>query len=74
MCGGALLNRYYVVTVAQCWYDGESEGREMQVSKDKPFSSIRFLKGTFERHTKIKEFARVVSYGEELGKKLYQQN
>ncbi|KAJ8726709.1 hypothetical protein PYW08_015106 [Mythimna loreyi] len=31
ICGGALLNRYYVVTIGQCWYDGESEGREMQV-------------------------------------------
>ncbi|KAJ8724715.1 hypothetical protein PYW07_015673 [Mythimna separata] len=31
VCGGALLNRYYVATIAQCWYDGESEGREMQV-------------------------------------------
>ncbi|KAJ8724714.1 hypothetical protein PYW07_015672 [Mythimna separata] len=31
VCGGALLSRYYVVTIGQCWYDGESEGREIQV-------------------------------------------
>uniref|UniRef100_A0A2A4JLS3 Peptidase S1 domain-containing protein n=1 Tax=Heliothis virescens TaxID=7102 RepID=A0A2A4JLS3_HELVI len=31
ICSGSLLNHYYVVTAAQCWYDGESEGKYVQV-------------------------------------------
>nr|XP_049696773.1 collagenase-like [Helicoverpa armigera] len=30
VCSGSLLNHYYVVSAAQCWYDGESEGKEVQ--------------------------------------------
>ncbi|CAD0244124.1 unnamed protein product [Spodoptera exigua] len=31
ICGGTLLSHYHVVTIGQCWYDGENEGREIQV-------------------------------------------
>ncbi|XP_047023731.1 collagenase-like [Helicoverpa zea] len=31
VCSGSLLNHYYIISAAQCWYDGEAEGKEMQV-------------------------------------------
>ncbi|XP_022829619.1 collagenase-like isoform X1 [Spodoptera litura] len=31
ICGGTLLSHYHVVTIGQCWYDGENEGRAIQV-------------------------------------------
>ncbi|XP_050561565.1 collagenase-like isoform X3 [Spodoptera frugiperda] len=31
ICGGTLLSHYHVLTIGQCWYDGENEGKSIQV-------------------------------------------